>query len=158
VDGQDHRGRLGVVANPGDIPRSVVDDYEAQAKAAEAVAAMPGATPAQQARAVEARFVADNIATAAAFPNPARLRRPPAHGHQAPDPQLDGAGVLHVLAHAGNYPGLYAADKGQLDPNYTSLYDLPDLLMNRDGPLPNDRPHILRADGYYQQALGYTTR
>jgi Carboxypeptidase regulatory-like domain/TonB dependent receptor-like, beta-barrel/TonB-dependent Receptor Plug Domain len=145
----------GVVANPGDIPRSVVDDYEAQAKAAEAVAAMPGATPAQQARAVEARFVADNIATAAGFPKPRR-------DYDALQLTATKRLTRNWMVQAsytysrtrGNYPGLYAADKGQLDPNYTSLYDLPDLLMNRDGPLPNDRPHILRADGYYQQALG----
>jgi hypothetical protein len=49
----------------------------------------------------------------------------------------------------GNYPGLFAADNGQLDPNITSQYDLVELLANRDGRLPADRPHNLKIDGYY---------
>jgi hypothetical protein len=49
----------------------------------------------------------------------------------------------------GNYPGLFAADNGQLDPNITSQYDLIELLANREGDLPADRPHNLKFDGYY---------
>jgi len=49
----------------------------------------------------------------------------------------------------GNYPGLYAADNNQLDPNLTSQYDLIELLANRDGDLPADRPHNIKLDGYY---------
>jgi hypothetical protein len=50
----------------------------------------------------------------------------------------------------GNYPGLYSADNGQVDPNITSQFDLIELLSNRDGPLPQDRPHYLKFDGYYK--------
>ena len=49
----------------------------------------------------------------------------------------------------GNFPGLFSADNGQVDPNITSQYDLIELLANRDGPLPQDRPHYFKADGYY---------
>lgn len=49
----------------------------------------------------------------------------------------------------GNYPGLFSADNGQVDPNITSQYDLIELLANRDGPLPQDRPHQFIMDGYY---------
>ena len=49
----------------------------------------------------------------------------------------------------GNYPGLYSADNGQVDPNITSQYDLIELLANREGPLPQDRPHYFKLDGYY---------
>jgi hypothetical protein len=49
----------------------------------------------------------------------------------------------------GNYAGLYSPDNDQLNPNNNTQYDLPDLLTNRDGPLPNDRPHMLKVDGYY---------
>ena len=31
----------------------------------------------------------------------------------------------------GNYPGLFSTETNQLDPNLTSLYDLPDLLAPR---------------------------
>ncbi len=49
----------------------------------------------------------------------------------------------------GNYPGLIAADTGQIDPNISSQYDLIELLANRQGALPQDRPHYIKLDGYY---------
>jgi Carboxypeptidase regulatory-like domain/TonB dependent receptor len=50
----------------------------------------------------------------------------------------------------GNYPGLFSTETGQLDPNLTSLYDLPELMSNRYGALGLDRPHNLKIDGFYQ--------
>jgi outer membrane receptor protein involved in Fe transport len=50
----------------------------------------------------------------------------------------------------GNYPGLFSTETNQLDPNLTSLYDLPDLMANRYGNLGLDRPHNLKVDGFYQ--------
>jgi hypothetical protein len=49
----------------------------------------------------------------------------------------------------GNYPGLISYDNGQVDPNISSQYDLIELLANRNGPLPQDRPHYVKLDGYY---------
>jgi hypothetical protein len=49
----------------------------------------------------------------------------------------------------GNYPGLISYDNGQNDPNISSQYDLVELLANRYGPLPQDRPHYIKIDGYY---------
>jgi len=49
----------------------------------------------------------------------------------------------------GNYPGLFQPDTTQLDPNLTSQYDLFELLGNRYGRLPADRPHSVKLDGYY---------
>jgi outer membrane receptor protein involved in Fe transport len=49
----------------------------------------------------------------------------------------------------GNYPGLVSYDNGQLDPNISSQYDLIELLANHVGPLPTDRPHYIKLDGYY---------
>jgi hypothetical protein len=54
----------------------------------------------------------------------------------------------------GNYPGLYAADNDQRDPNLSTQYDVRDIMVNRTGPLPNDRPHLIRIDGYYVFPLG----
>jgi len=54
----------------------------------------------------------------------------------------------------GNYAGLYSADSKQLDPNLTTQYDVAELMVNRKGPLPNDRPHVIHLDGYYQYYLG----
>jgi hypothetical protein len=49
----------------------------------------------------------------------------------------------------GNYPGLISYDNGQVDPNISSQYDLIELLSNRIGPLPQDKPHYIKLDGYY---------
>jgi hypothetical protein len=49
----------------------------------------------------------------------------------------------------GNYNGLYDPQIGQKDPNVTELYDLPDVLANRNGPLSGDIPHQFKLDGYY---------
>lgn len=49
----------------------------------------------------------------------------------------------------GNYGGLFRQDNGQLDPNITSLYDLPSLLEGAFGPLPNDREHQFKVYGSY---------
>lgn len=49
----------------------------------------------------------------------------------------------------GNYPGLFSSNNGQLDPNLTSQYDLPQLLINRMGFLPQDRRHRIKLTGFY---------
>lgn len=49
----------------------------------------------------------------------------------------------------GNFPGLISYDNGQVDPNISSQYDLIELLGNRVGALPLDRPHYVKVDGYY---------
>ena len=50
----------------------------------------------------------------------------------------------------GNYEGLFRNDNGQADPNITSLFDLPELLPNTYGRMPNDRPHQFKVDGSYR--------
>jgi hypothetical protein len=54
---------------------------------------------------------------------------------------------------SGNYPGLFSANNGQLDPNLTSQFDLPQLLVNRTGYLPQDRRHRIKLSGFYKAAL-----
>lgn len=54
----------------------------------------------------------------------------------------------------GNYPGSVSYDNGQIDPNISSQYDLIELLANRRGKLPQDRPHSVKLDGYYTWLLG----
>ncbi|MGC8762776.1 MAG: TonB-dependent receptor [Acidobacteriota bacterium] len=60
---------------------------------------------------------------------------------------LQGSYTLSRLK--GNYEGLFSNDNGQLDPNITSKYDLPQLLVNAYGLLPNDRTHVLKVYGGY---------
>jgi hypothetical protein len=54
----------------------------------------------------------------------------------------------------GNFPGLVSYDNGQVDPNISSQYDLIELLANRNGKLPQDRPHSIKLDGYYSFDVG----
>lgn len=49
----------------------------------------------------------------------------------------------------GNYPGTLSYDNNQVDPNNSSQYDLIELLANRRGPLPQDRPHSVKLDAFY---------
>ncbi len=53
----------------------------------------------------------------------------------------------------GNYPGLVNYDDYQVLPNNSTQYDLIELLANRKGPLPQDRPHYIKLDAYYQWDL-----
>lgn len=57
----------------------------------------------------------------------------------------------------GNYGGLFRQDNGQLDPNITSLYDLPDLLEGAYGLLPNDRKWQFKTYGSYKWDFGLIT-
>jgi Carboxypeptidase regulatory-like domain len=57
----------------------------------------------------------------------------------------------------GNYPGLFRAETGQLDPNITSEYDLLSLLPNRDGPLPGDIPNAFKFDAGYLYEINSRT-
>lgn len=57
----------------------------------------------------------------------------------------------------GNYGGLFRQDNGQLDPNITSLYDLPELLYLARGLLPNDREWQFKSYGSYRFNFGLVT-
>src|SRR5262249_6388160 len=54
----------------------------------------------------------------------------------------------------GNFPGPFNPYTNQLDPNISSQFDIIDLLVNRDGPLNNDRPHNFKLTGFYVQPIG----
>lgn len=56
----------------------------------------------------------------------------------------------------GNYGGLFRQDNGQLDPFITSLYDLPQLLPDTRGLLPNDRKWQFKMYGSYRLPFGLT--
>lgn len=53
----------------------------------------------------------------------------------------------------GNYPGTFNGNNGQLNPHTSTSFDYLDLLANRNGPLPTDRPHNFILSGYYQQPI-----
>jgi len=54
----------------------------------------------------------------------------------------------------GNYEGLYQNETNYIAPNGSNYSDAPELTINQNGPLPNDRPHLFHLDGYYTQPVG----
>jgi outer membrane receptor protein involved in Fe transport len=84
------------------------------------------------------------------FPKPARIYKAleiTADKRFSNHWMLQGSYVLSRLK--GNYEGLFSNDNGQLDPNITSKFDIPSLLQNSYGLLPNDRTHVLKIYGGY---------
>jgi hypothetical protein len=54
----------------------------------------------------------------------------------------------------GNYEGLYQNETNYSAPNGGNAYDAPELYVNQNGPLANDRPHLFRVDGLYSYDIG----
>jgi hypothetical protein len=54
----------------------------------------------------------------------------------------------------GNYEGLYQAETNYVAPNGGNAYDAPELYINQNGALPNDRPHLFHLDGFYGHPVG----
>ena len=69
-------------------------------------------------------------------------------------------GRLYLLAsyvlsrNEGNYTGLFATDYLQPAPNSGPQYDVPDLAINADGLLPNDRTHVAKIAASYRIPAG----
>jgi hypothetical protein len=57
----------------------------------------------------------------------------------------------------GNYAGLFRPETEQIDPNINSDFDLKSLVVNRNGPLPFDHTHQLKAFGARQFDTNYGT-
>ena len=54
----------------------------------------------------------------------------------------------------GDYPGDIDYNTSQAEPNRLTEYDIPALMANRRGLLPQDRPHVLKIDGAYTIPIG----
>ena len=71
----------------------------------------------------------------------AHLRRHHAVGRQAVLQELAGARLVHLLAVDRKLRGSLPGEQNYFAPNGGNAYDTPDLYINQNGPLPNDRPH-----------------
>ncbi len=92
------------------------------------------------------------------FPKPSRIYRAielSFHKRYSNNWQMDAS--LLWSRNKGNYGGLFRQDNGQLDPNITSLYDLPDLLNGAYGLLPNDHKWQFKTYGSYKWDFGLIT-
>lgn len=138
-------GTTYVIANPGEADFDEIASMRAQADALEAT---------DPAAAKLMRWRADLFAAAATFDDPKRSY----HGVQLTANRrftdsffVQASYTISKLK--GNYPGLFSPETGQLDPNLTSMYDLPDLMANRYGDLAADAPHNFKLDGFYRLDL-----
>ena len=55
----------------------------------------------------------------------------------------------------GNYSGLLS-DFGAQRPNFADAFDIPDVMVDADGLVPNDRTHVLKFAGSYRLDFGFT--
>ncbi len=139
-------GATFILANPGEIDADEIAATRAQADAAEAAGDMAEA----------ARL--DNLAQV--YEGVGRFDKP-RRTYDALELSLTRRFSQRFMARAsytyarlrGNFPGLFSPDTGQLDPNFTSMYDLPELMVNRDGSLPAERPRQVKLDAYYKLPL-----
>jgi outer membrane receptor protein involved in Fe transport len=134
-----------VIANPGEADTAAIADLRAESMA------IRGTDPG---RADFLAFQADMFEGVALFDAPKRTYNAlqiTAERRFTRNFMLQASYTYSVLK--GNYPGLFSPETGQLDPNITSQYDLPELMANRYGNLPADRPHNLKLDGFYKLAV-----
>ncbi|WP_428262090.1 TonB-dependent receptor domain-containing protein [Haliangium sp.] len=117
-----------VIGNPGEVDNEAIEDLRRQGRTEEA----------------------NLFASVANFDRPTRL-------YEAVQFSLEKrfqrnlmiVGTYTLSRLEGNFPGLFSTETGQLDPNLTAMYNLPELVANRTGPLAGDRRHIVKLDGYY---------
>ncbi len=132
-----------ILSNPGEFPEAEADALRAQIEAT--------ADPDERARLEHLLEVYTGIR---AFEKPSRVYNAlQLTASRRLSRALFVQGSYTYARTRGNFPGLYSPDSGAINPNITAQYDLIELLGNRRGPLPADRPHELKVDGYYTFAL-----
>jgi hypothetical protein len=145
----------GVLANPGDVPDSAITKAKAEVYDAEqAVKAAPNDANAASVL-TNAQYKLQTLQQLAKVPKPER-------NYDALTLSVNKRFAKYWFARAaytysrliGNYEGLFQNETTYFAPNGNNAYDFPDLIYNSRGPLPNDRPHLLRLDGYASLPFG----
>lgn len=143
-----------VLANPGNVPKEALDDVQRaiDRKQQEVTAATTDAEKALRGNelgALQAKLA--NLKGLANEPKPERT-------YTALTLTAAKRITKRLSLHAsytysrliGNYNGLYDPDNNYAAPNGNNSYDTPELVVNKRGPLANDRPHSARATGFYE--------
>ena len=147
-----------VLANPGQIPDGALNEMRdrIEAKKAEIVANTDSTKTAALASDLGAlQAVAANLKGLADQPKPERTYDAltlSASKRLAHNWMLRASYTYSRLI--GNYNGLYDVDNNYAAPNGNNAYDYPVLVLNKNGPLANDRPHSGHVDGFYQVPVG----
>src|SRR5262249_46467781 len=141
--------------NPGNVPQSAIDTANTQVTNAMAAVAANPMDPAAAAALAAAQYNLGTLQTLKAAP-------PPERTYDAITLSLNKRVSKNRFARAsytysrliGNYEGLYQTETNYIAPNGNNAYDAPELYVNQNGPLPNDRPHLLHLDGFYSHEIG----
>ncbi len=144
----------GVLANPGHVPQSAIDALNHQIQAAKTIAVANPMDPVAQANYQNAQANLSAVQQLANAPTPERT-------YDALTLSLNKRFSKEWFARAaytysrliGNYEGLYQYETNYIAPNGGNAYDYPELYPNQNGPLPNDRPHLFKLDGYYKHPV-----
>lgn len=166
-DGSADPSLQAVLANPGGVPQSAKDDVQHQidAKMNEltGLQAAPSSDPVAQAAALataQAQLATlktklQALEVVGNEPKPARnYDALTVHATKRLGQSWFFQGSYTYSRLIGNYNGLYDADNSYFAPNGTTAYDTPDLVLNKYGPLANDRPHSGHVDAYYVAPVG----
>ncbi|HEY4395101.1 MAG TPA: TonB-dependent receptor [Polyangia bacterium] len=145
----------GVLANPGNVPQSAINTAQAQVNNAQMAVTANPMDPAAASALAAAQYNLGTLQTLKDAP-------PPERTYDAITLSLNQRFTKNWFARAsytysrliGNYEGLYQTQTNYIAPNGNNTYDAPELYVNQNGPLPNDRPHILHVDGFYSHELG----
>lgn len=144
-------GNPGVAPDPGLVTQLRNDVAQAQQRAS-----APGASAADQQALFNAQGrLSGYLAAGTVFPRPTRdYNALVLTLNKRLSNRFSLLGSYTFSRTIGNYPGLYSQTTGQLNPNNSSQFDFTDLLANRSGPLPADRPHNFKLTGFYDQPIG----
>ena len=144
-----------VLANPGHVPDSAITAANNQIQQAmTALQAMP-TDPVAQANLQNAQANLSAIQQLAAAPTPERTYDAITVSVNKHFSKAWFARAAYTYSRLiGNYEGLYQNETNYISPNGGNAYDYPDLYPNQNGPLPNDRPHLFKLDGFYTHPVG----
>ncbi len=139
-------GNTYVFGNPGEIDAGAIENFRSEAEALRMQGDEDGAALKE--------YLADQFEAVGRFDKPTRIY----NGLQLTADRrfTDRFYVSAAYTYArlkGNHPGLFETDTGNGQANVTILYDFPDILSNRYGDLPGDRPHLFKVDSYYRVPL-----
>lgn len=147
-----------VLANPGNVPQSSIDALNTEIKSKNA--ALAATTDPKQKSILEGQ-IGDlngelaNLKVLGSEPKPERTYDAITFSANKRLSQRWMVSAFYTYSRLiGNYNGLYDADNSYFAPNGSNAYDTPELVLNRRGPLANDRPHSGRVDGFYRLPVG----
>lgn len=144
-----------VLANPGHVPDSAITAANNDIQQAKTALQANQMDPVAQANLQNAQAKLSAIQQLAAAPTPERTYDAITLSLNKHFSKAWFARAAYTYSRLiGNYEGLYQNETNYIAPNGSNAYDYPDLYPNQNGPLPNDRPHLFKVDGYYTLPVG----